>query len=80
MAIRKGLDFDGKDCIGFVNFGNNIHNDQLAKNALIFMLTCANGSWKMPLGYFLINGISAEKKASLVRNCVEILIQDSKCY
>lgn len=76
MAIRKGLDFDGKDCIGFVNFGNNVNNDQLAKDALIFMLTCVNGSWKIPLGYFLIDGISAEQKASLVKNCIEILTQD----
>lgn len=80
IAIRKGVHFDGSNCIGFVNFGdtdiNHNDNDQIAKDALVFMLTCINGSWKIPLGYFLINGISAEQKASLVKICVETLNQD----
>ncbi|KAL4718703.1 hypothetical protein ACJJTC_011322, partial [Scirpophaga incertulas] len=78
MAIRKGVYFDGNNCIGFVNFGNEVESDsdQLAKDALVFMLTCINGSWKIPLGYFLINGISAEQKASLVKICIETLSQD----
>lgn len=73
MAIRKHIDLDGDDCIGYVNYGNNIPNEKLAKEALVFLLTCVNGSWKIPLGYFLINGISAEEKASIVKKCIELV-------
>lgn len=73
MAIRKHIDFDGTDCIGFVDYGNNVPTEEMAKDALVFMLTCLNGSWKIPLGYFLINGISADQKANLVKNCIELV-------
>lgn len=64
MAIRKFVEFDGKYCIGFVDCGNNVNSVQLAKDALVFMLTCVNGSCKIPLGVFFINGISADQKAN----------------
>lgn len=76
MAIRRFLDFDGKDCIGFVNYGNNVENDQLAKEALVFMLTCVKGSWKISLGYFIIGGISAQQKATLVQSCIDIVTSE----
>lgn len=71
MAIRKHVDFDGKNCIGFVDCGNNINSGQLAKEALVFMLTAINGSWKIPIGYYLIEGISSNQKANLVKICIE---------
>lgn len=70
------VDFDGKDCVGFVHYGNNLDNDQLAKEALVFMMTCVNGSWKIPLGYFLIDGISAEQKAALVKTAIEMVTRE----
>lgn len=45
----------------------------VAKEALVFMLTCINGPWKIPVGYFLINGITAEQKASLVRQALNLI-------
>lgn len=77
MALRKFIDFAGKECFGFVNYGNNVDSHQLAKEAIVFMVTCINGSWKIPLGYFLIDGISAEQKAGLVKTCIETV--DSEC-
>lgn len=75
MAIRKCVEFDGKNYVGFVNFGNIRENHELpvAKEALVFMLTCINGSWKIPVGYFLIDGISAEQKCSLVKQALELI-------
>lgn len=37
----------------------------VAKEVLVFMVmdTCINGSWKPPLGYFLIDGVTTEQKA-----------------
>lgn len=52
MAIRKSVEFDGNKYVGFVNFGNIGENHELpvAKEALVFMLTCVNGSWKITVG------------------------------
>ena len=77
MSIRKCIELDGHNYIGFVNHGNNINSTELpvAKQALVFMLTCVNGSWKIPVGYVLIDGISAEQKASLVKQALDLIQQ-----
>ncbi|CAK1586692.1 unnamed protein product [Parnassius mnemosyne] len=75
MAIRKHVEWDGENYIGFANTGNNVENDELpiAKEALTFMLTCVNGTWKIPIGYFNINSITAEQKAALVKHCIDLV-------
>lgn len=45
----------------------------VATEALVFMLTCLNSSWKLPIGYFLVNGVTAEQKASLVKTCIDLV-------
>ena len=37
------------------------------------MVVCINGSWKVPYGYFLIDGLSSAEKANLVTSCHERL-------
>lgn len=39
---------------------------QPAKEALVFMATGIEESWKIPVGYFLISGLNAEQKRNLV--------------
>ncbi|XP_037295086.1 uncharacterized protein LOC115456290 isoform X1 [Manduca sexta] len=39
------------------------------------MLTCINGSWKLPVGYFLVEGVTAEQKASLVKSCLDVVTE-----
>jgi hypothetical protein len=37
------------------------------------MAVCVNGSWKVPCGYFLIDGLSGSERANLVKTCIKKL-------
>lgn len=68
MAIRKQKLFNKERKLGLVNFGAGpveceAENPQ-ATQALVFMIVCLTENWKLPVGYFLIAGISAETKAN----------------
>ena len=38
----------------------------MATNALVFMVVAVNDSFKIPVGYFMINGMSGEERANLI--------------
>jgi len=46
-----------------------------AKNALVFLLVGVNGYWKLPIGYFLIDGLSGNKRANILEKAVELISQ-----
>ncbi|XP_049798823.1 uncharacterized protein LOC126233459 [Schistocerca nitens] len=50
IAIRKHVEFCGNKFIGYIDYGTDLDNDNLpvANEALTFMLTAVNGSWKIP--------------------------------
>ena len=75
MAIRKHVDWDGAKFRGYVDIGTGVVDDFLpeAKDALVFMVVCINGSWKVPYDYFLIDGLSSAEKANLITSCLEKL-------
>ncbi|CAB4005871.1 Hypothetical predicted protein [Paramuricea clavata] len=59
---------------GFVDLGNEIPNvqcDKLASEALVFLLVGTRSHWKCPIGYFLIDKISAKDQAMLVSKSLE---------
>jgi hypothetical protein len=45
----------------------------MAKDALVLMAVGVNGSWKTPLGYFLIDSLSGKERANLIRECLHRL-------
>ncbi|KAF0693340.1 THAP-type domain-containing protein, partial [Aphis craccivora] len=70
---KKDVHFNGVHNIGYVNMGTkNDESDTLpmASDILVFMLVALNSNWKIPVAYFLINGISAEEKSNLVNKCL----------
>lgn len=73
MAIRKKIEWDGQKYHGFVDGGTGLESDCLeeATQALVFMLVSINDSWKLPVAYFLITGMSGEQKSALVMQCLE---------
>lgn len=76
MAIRQHEEWvpsQGKS-YGYVDMGTGSTENTIASNALVFLLNCVNGSWKIPVGYFLISGIKAESKKGLVQECLK------KCF
>lgn len=78
MSIRKLKEFDGNKVQGYVDFGAGIDEPEdragLCTQALVFLLVAINGGWKLPVGYFLVDGVTGEQRANLVRMCL------SNCY
>ena len=74
MSIRKHVQWDGKagKYRGFVDLGTKIDDDSLpeATEALVFMAVSVNSNWKVPCGYFLVNGLTGEEKANLTKDCL----------
>lgn len=72
MAIRKHLEWDGKKFRGYVDIGNEMDDDSnaVASEALVFMLVSLDSHWKVPCGYFLINGLSGKERANIVKLCL----------
>jgi hypothetical protein len=76
MAIRKQTLWNPKkdQYSGFVDLGNEIPNvqcDKLASEALVFPLVGTGSHWRCPIGYFLIDKISAKDQAMLVSKSLE---------
>ena len=76
MAIRKHISWDGKKMRGYVDLGNDVEEDDsapVAADALVFMVVSVNDCWKVPCGYFLIDGLSGAERANLVKVCIQRL-------
>lgn len=77
MSIREYTEWVGNKHYGFVNFGNDMHGDdvEIAKEVLVFMVVAVNGYWKLPVGYFPSRGFTASQKANLLKLCLDYLSQ-----
>lgn len=76
MHIKESVTFKGDRLMGYVNYGTGTDGcDGLPKatQALVFMLVAINSNWKVPVGYFLINGIGSTEKSNLVNTCIELV-------
>ena len=77
MAIRRQVEWDGKSYVGFIDMGTNVDDDCLpvAKEALVFLAVSITDRWKIPVGYFLIDGLNGSERANLVSNCISKLYE-----
>lgn len=78
VAIRQQIVYDGNRYYGYVDLGVNsntadVDNSPQAKNALVFMLVSLNDHWKVPIGYFLIDSLGGEERASLLNKSLELI-------
>lgn len=77
MSIRQQAIYTNGQFFGQVNLGTSINevsdNPVLARYALVFMAVALNSYWKIPLGYFLIDGLNGAERANLLRTCLELL-------
>ena len=73
MSIMKHLQFFGNKFVGFVDLGEEEDTSELAAECLTFMAVAINNSWKIPLGYFLIKGLTADQRVNLVTDCLKKL-------
>ena len=78
LAIKKEYTYDDKSqsYSGGVNFGSfcNGCSDDLATEALFFMVVGLRGHWKRPFGYFLgkVNGTT---QAQIVKHAISLLTE-----
>ncbi|GBO05547.1 DNA transposase THAP9 [Araneus ventricosus] len=80
MSIRQQAEFDGKEVHGLINLGFDETDDDslpLAKEAFVLLLVCINSHWKLPIGYFLSNGLSSTQKQTLIKHCLSLLHQNN---
>jgi len=79
MAIRKHLQRVGNRTIGYTECGGVLpevdEKNQLAKEALIYIVVGVNMPFKIQVGYFLINSLTGKQLAYLTETGVS-LIQD----
>jgi hypothetical protein len=66
MCFRQQVEINSqKNVHGYINMGAEYSYDSddipLAKNALEFLAVGINGYWKMPLTYFLIDGLGGKE-------------------
>lgn len=76
MAIKKKIEWSlNKDELGYVyDFDQEDYNATPAREVLVFLLVAVNSSWKLPMGYFPIDGIKAEQKYNLTKLCIEKIL------
>ena len=77
MTLHKGTVWDpkSKSYIGTVDYGTAIpeNEDELATEALVFMVVRMTGHWKHPIAYVLQNKCSAAVQTQLIRDCIGLL-------
>ena len=77
MKIKKMMEYDpiSSKFTGFVDLGeeHSTESEDLATEALMFMVVGLRGHWKQILGYFLITGISADMQTQLVLHAISAL-------
>lgn len=82
MSIRKQVEYSKskKKYYGYVDFGGadiDREGTTVAKKALVLMLTAINAHFKIPVAYFLTNGLTAEEQANIVNMVLRTLSERS---
>ena len=65
MKIKKNVWFNGRVFTGYVDLGEGCDasdENEIATEALVFMVNCLNGHWKFPVAFFFINKLNANGK------------------
>lgn len=80
MAIRKQSIFDpvAKEFQGHITAGRPNEHEicaPLARESLVLMVSGIELDFKVPIGYFFINGLCAEEKAAIMNEALYILSQ-----
>ena len=83
MALRKGIVWNPKtkQYVGTVDYGiaSPEVEDDLATEALVFLIIGLKTHFKHPVAYFLQNKCSAAVQAELIRDCISLLHDEGLC-
>nr|XP_040563692.1 uncharacterized protein LOC121113894 [Lepeophtheirus salmonis] len=72
MCIKKMIEFEGSKYHGYMVIGTAVSYNSISPTieVLVLMVVAINGSWKIPIGNFIIHGLSGREKANLVRTAL----------
>lgn len=73
MALKNEFVFDQKlgKYTGLIDFGTETSSsDHLATQVLVIMAVGLHTHWKQPVGYFLIDKLSAEVQTQLIKDAI----------
>ena len=80
ILIKKSIQRQSNEVVrGYADVGTKIECSDtipMAKDALVMMVVALDGSWKLPIGYFLINGIDSATNSGLITDAL-IRLHDS---
>ncbi|CAB3246933.1 unnamed protein product [Arctia plantaginis] len=62
---------------GYVDYGGSVDSDCREKctDALVFLVVPLHGKWKVPIGYFFINKVTADQKKFLLTQAIELCFE-----
>ena len=67
MSTRKLVEYAEGRAHGYVDVGSGALGDKPATEAMVLMVVAVNESWKIPIAYFLIDGLSGKERANVIR-------------
>ena len=72
MSIRRHVEWDGTRFVGYVDIGTGVTDDStpVAKDVFVLLVVAFNDNWKIPCGYFFIDGMSGEERSNIVNECI----------
>lgn len=78
MCIKKHVEVDPQNNIyGYIDLGTGSSDDKddlpLARNALVFLVVGLNDYWKLPIAYFLIDGMTGAERGNLLSKAIELI-------
>jgi len=79
MCIKKHIEVDTQNNVfGYIDLGTGKHTDDgddlpLARNALVFLVVGLNDYWKLPIAYFLIDGMTGAERGNLLTKAIELI-------
>lgn len=77
MTLHKGTFWDPKSrsYVGHVDYGIAMPepSDDIAKEALVFMMVGLTGHWKHPIAYVFQDKCSAKVQAQMIKDCIKLL-------
>lgn len=70
ISLKKHVSMDRKtgSFFGYVDKGNHVNEEEEATSALVLMLVGLKKYWKLPIGYFLVNGVRGKFLHDLIHD------------
>lgn len=78
MCIKKHVEVDTHNNIyGYISLGTGRSNDgddlPFARNAFMFLVVGLNDYWKLPIAYFLIDGMAGAERENYLIKAIELI-------